>query len=65
MAKHHFVIEHRDEKHKCYLDEAGRVYVLNSDGSTRAVSAPTGIQKVDDAKVAAKTIISSFEKKKK
>jgi hypothetical protein len=64
MGKHHFTIKSEAKTHKCYLDEDGRVYIYDDAGNTRAVSAPTAITKVEDAKEAAAGMIEDLVKKK-
>jgi hypothetical protein len=65
MGKHHFTIKHEEVSHKCYLAEDGRVFVLGDDNQPRAVSAPTGIAEVGEAKEAARVMIESLAGKKR
>lgn len=62
MGRHHFVIYHKDEKFKCYLEDDGRVYVLDGDNNPTLVSSSASISKIDEAKEAARALIESFPK---
>jgi hypothetical protein len=64
MSKHHFTIKDQEKTHKCYLDEHDRIFVYDQEGNIRAVSAPTGITKLEDAKEAAQKMLDSLSKKK-
>jgi hypothetical protein len=65
MGKHHFILKSNDKKHKCYLDEDGRVYILDDNGTPIVVSAPTGIKHIEEAKEAAGRLLETLPKKGK
>jgi hypothetical protein len=65
MAKRNFTIEIGEKTYKCYLDEDGRVFVLDDKKNPRAVSAPTGIKTIKDAREAAESLVNSLSKKRK
>lgn len=61
--KREFTVELDNGSFDCYLED-GKVHVLDDDGHPVAISSPTGINKIADAKEAAKTMIAAFPKRK-
>lgn len=64
VAKKKFTVTHNDREYQCLLDEDGRVNVLGENKDLLAMSSPTGITKVADAKDAAATLLESLLRKR-